>query len=318
MSKYFFLTCLSFWGLFLSAQKFESTLYDYAKNAPKTGELESIVSYLEKGATTDQELAAIMAYWIMNNIAYDVDAFLTGAYPSTDWETTFYSKKTICSGYANLYSELCRRVGLHTAVISGFAKGFGYKKDTKFERSNHAWNYLEIDGKSFLLDITWASGYVEYQDKKLRFVKFNKPEMLFSPPEVFIERHLPSQHRWQLLNHPVSLEHFMKYASASEMIDSSTGYFNFEDSISSYFSLPKIERKIADAEASALVNPKNTNLPIYYENIAYELSQETSSVEQLRQAKKFYQKARSLYKTDAGQRRCDQGVDFVNFYLTKM
>lgn len=318
MKKLLFSTLFYLWNLVLNAQGLDNSLFEHAKNAPKNSNIEKLTEYLKKSAQNEKQMATLLAYWMMDNIAYDVKSFVSGSYPSADWETTWRSKKAVCSGYANLYQELCNRVDLKSEVISGYAKGFGYKKDAAFNRSNHAWNFIEVDGESFLLDITWASGYVAYENNQLKFIKLTKPEMLFTQPEIFIEDHLPTQKRWQLLNHPVSLENYMKYSTATDMIDSTSAYFNYADSIDVYIELPEIERNIADAKASALVNSQDEDLPHYYERTAYNLAQHTDSQHQLELAKKFYLKAKSLHRKTTDKNRCDQGIKFVDFYLKKM
>lgn len=319
MKAYLFTALFYLLSLVLNAQVgLNASLFEHVKNAPETSNIEKLTDYLKQGAKNDKEIATLLAYWMMDNISYDVKSFVSGSYPPSDWETTWRSKKAVCSGYANLYQELCNRVNLKSEVISGYAKGFGYKKDTKFHRSNHAWNFIEVDEELLLLDLTWASGYVEYEGNQLKFVKFIKPEMLFTRPEIFVEDHLPTQKRWQLLNHPVSFENYLRYSMASDMIDSTSTYFNYADSIDLYVGLPEIERTIANAKAIALVNPQDEDLPHYYERIAYNLAQHTDSQHQLGKAKKFYQKAKSLHRKTNDQKRCDQGIKFVDFYLKKM
>lgn len=305
-------------SLFSTAQTINTALFQYAQQAPKTNNIEVLTNYLQKGVQNETELATLLAYWMMDNIAYDVKSYVSGSYPSTDWETTLRSKKAVCSGYANLYQELCNRVNLPCEVVSGYAKGFGYKKDTKFNRSNHAWNFVEVDGESFLMDITWASGYVEYKGSQLKFVKFSKPEKLFALPEVFIEDHLPIQTRWQLLNHPVSFDKYLQFSTAQEMIDSTSTFFNYTDSIEAYMRFSEIEQETSDVNTMALVNPQDQDIPHYYERIAYKLTRDTDNKQQLELAKKFYQKAKLFYRKTTNQKRCTDGIKYADFYLSKM
>lgn len=49
----------------------------------------------------------------------------------------------ICEAYADSYAYLCRRAGLWCICIDGMANGV------------HAWNMVEVEGKTYHVDVTW-------------------------------------------------------------------------------------------------------------------------------------------------------------------
>lgn len=55
----------------------------------------------------------------------------------------------VCEGYAFSFKSLMNRVGVSTII----GTGKGYSTETDFEA--HAWNYVFLDEKWYLLDVTW-------------------------------------------------------------------------------------------------------------------------------------------------------------------
>lgn len=161
---------------------------------------------LSKYANTDLEKARIIYTWITENIDYDTPALLAlknGSYPDIKSATVLSTKKTICSGYANLYQQLASEMGLKSVIVLGYAKGSDYvvgeDKDV-----NHAWNAVKIDGKWHLVDTTWGAGTVT--DNKFN-PKFN-PYYFATPSDEFIYTHFPEKQKWQLLNRPYARSEF--------------------------------------------------------------------------------------------------------------
>ena len=105
----------------------------------------------------------------------------------------------------------CRSKGLECEVVSGHAKGFGYRNGDSFhdKESDHAWNAVCTDGKWRLVDSCWGAGHGEdshHHDGKARF----KEHHFAMPPEQFALTHLPQDDRWQLLAVPITMEQFEK------------------------------------------------------------------------------------------------------------
>eukprot|EP00058_Branchiostoma_floridae_P013113 XP_002598601.1 hypothetical protein BRAFLDRAFT_66995 [Branchiostoma floridae] len=160
-------------------------------------------------ATTPLEKARILFRWVTSHIQYAVDSYVTGSSKSksTAPVAVFQHRMSVCQGYSDLYREMCRLAKVECVTISGRSKGGSYRVGDKFgPDSDHAWNAVEIDGRWYLLDCTWAAGNTDLQKKTFEF-KY-KEHYFFTDPEVFIMNHHPMDNKWQLLEEPVSLVGF--------------------------------------------------------------------------------------------------------------
>jgi len=65
----------------------------------------------------------------------------------------------VCEGYSILFKHLADIMGLECQIVTGRSKG--NKTDLgKLPSINHSWNEIKIDGKWYLIDVTWGSGFV--------------------------------------------------------------------------------------------------------------------------------------------------------------
>lgn len=182
--------------------------------------------------TTDLEKVRAIFTWTTKNIAYNTGIFTYSRknrntsfpFDPTDtisvWKSAhemtalrvLHRRVAVCDGYAKLFKTLCDYAGIPCEVISGYAKCH-VEKNEKF-RTNHTWNAVMIDGKWYLLDVTWASGYVNYANQ---FVQQTDESYFLPDPERFIRDHYPDDLRWTLLERPPVLRefHFSPYKCKS-------------------------------------------------------------------------------------------------------
>lgn len=164
--------------------------------------IQELAKLLSSLAETEAEKARVIYTWMANNIAYDLE-MLDNLYLADVRPITALSRRqTICSGYSNLYQALAEAMGLDAVVIEGTATGTDYIVGEG--TINHAWNGVKIDGKWYLLDVTWGAGFVN--DNQFHY-KFN-PYYFATPPEQFIFDHFPAHSVWQLLEQPYTREEF--------------------------------------------------------------------------------------------------------------
>lgn len=102
-----------------------------------------------------------------------------------------------CDGYSRLFKALCEFAGIKSEIITGYAR-------TNTNRSgrfgvNHTWNAVYIDSNWYLLDVTWASGFVSYTNEYVRQYNDN---WFLAAPEKFIGDHYPENMEWTLLANP--------------------------------------------------------------------------------------------------------------------
>ena len=248
----------------------DQKLYNYALHTPAniSEDIDKLVAYLQQPATCKKDVVRSFSYWIMQNISYDISGFMNNVYNGNGIAGTLTSKKGVCQDYSELFEAMCDRVGIKCYTIIGYAKVFDYKPGSKFERTNHCWNMVDLDGNYYLLDITWNSGYVEYVNETWRYVI--KPDIshLFLSPEMFIEKHLPADPQWQLLDHPVSMDAFQRYSNHTEMLKEKSRYFNYADSIRLYDALDKDAQNLKTAENAFKFYPIQSEYAYHYYNEA--------------------------------------------------
>ena len=145
--------------------------------------------------------------------------------------------------------SLYRRMGIESRSISGFSKGFSWMPGKKFkpnEKTDHAWTAVKIQGGwcvwrlwrtstslgsskedlifqlRYLLDVTWATGYL---GNDLKFNWHLDEHYFLTDPRKFIFDHFPitkyqekdkKWRSWQLLAEDLGLGEFNHLPKGSE------------------------------------------------------------------------------------------------------
>jgi hypothetical protein len=112
----------------------------------------------------------------------------------------------VCDGYSKLFKTLCDYSNIKSEIITGFAEG--YMGRVGSFRTNHSWNAVMIDSNWYLLDVTWASGYINGSDE---FVPHKEESYFLTPPQRFINDHYPEDLFWTLLPEPPANREFRHY-----------------------------------------------------------------------------------------------------------
>ena len=170
--------------------------------------VEPLVEFLTAGKRNDFEKVKVIHDWIADNIEYDVESYFSNARTDSSGDRTLVRRRAVCDGYASLMKQMCELVGVPCEDISGFGRGYGFatgrSQDTS--RENHAWNAVKIDGRWYLVDVTWDAGHVDGRE----YEKHYRTTYLFMEPHNFVYTHLPKDSRWQLLRTPLTAEKFEK------------------------------------------------------------------------------------------------------------
>ena len=161
-----------------------------------------LASLLSRYTKTEAEKARIIYSWITYNITYDVSAFLSGDYRNLNTQEILKTRTGVCSGFASLYKDLAKAMGLDVVVVDGYAKGYGYVGNTT--EINHAWNAVKINNKWYLLDSTWGAGNINTGQFNRQF----NPYYFATPPSQFILDHFPVKSKWQLLENNYTKQQF--------------------------------------------------------------------------------------------------------------
>ena len=236
-----FAACL-FAATALSAGQYDE-IDRYALNAPPGVEssIDSLVDYLVRPAHNEVEKLRAIFRWITANIVYDSEGFFrdftaqfdtspaeekpqpaaeTGAEAAGEAltpEMVLTKRIANCDGYSLLMEAMAHRIqqmqdltqkatGLEIIKIKGFAKGFGYRVASGFDKSNHAWNAVKIDGQWRMIDCTWGAGH---PDEKGQFVPEFEDYYFLTPPAELIYTHFPEEPAWQLTGKPVTKDEFI-------------------------------------------------------------------------------------------------------------
>jgi transglutaminase-like putative cysteine protease len=140
--------------------------------------------------------------WVADRIAYDGESYMAKRYPPQDAETVFRTRMAVCAGYSQLLSALGKAAGVEIAYVVGDARTSGMG----LSGEGHAWNAARVEGRWYLVDVTWNSGHLD----GTRFEKSYRTEYLMTPPRVFGLDHFPDDAKWQLVEKPLSRGEFLR------------------------------------------------------------------------------------------------------------
>lgn len=173
--------------------------------------------------TTDMEKTRAIFKWITENIDYRTrpntkkKKLNPGVYQEPPdsvelkpldervAETVLENGVAVCDGYARLFKTLCAYAGVRAEVVLGYARTEASQRIQRF-RPNHSWNAVMIDSQWHLLDVTWASGYINRSGND--YVRYYDDQYFITSPDQFIREHYPDDINWTLMTDPPLMEEF--------------------------------------------------------------------------------------------------------------
>ena len=194
---------------------------------------DKIAGYIKSKTSTPEEFVRAAYVWTTSSIAYDVDRMFEINFNESGHsliEKVLKTHKAICSGYSELFSEICTKGGIRSYVVQGYTK-----MGTELQNLPHAWVAAEFNDAFCLFDPTWGAGAVGGG----KFIKRFTNEYYKVSPTCFVATHMPFDPMWQFLDHPVS---HRRFTEAKVTIDPATPYFNYRDSIAAYGKKPELEQ----------------------------------------------------------------------------
>ena len=93
---------------------------------------------------SDYEKALAVHDYIIQHTEYDQSAVTKG---KGLWSTAYgclINGLAVCQGYSQAFQIIMNKAGIECGICSGNAKG-----------EDHAWNYINIDGQYYWVDVTW-------------------------------------------------------------------------------------------------------------------------------------------------------------------
>lgn len=141
--------------------------YDPDEISQTLRELRRIAEEVTAGIDDSYQKAKALNTWVSDNIYYDHDA---SEGIITSETVTLYNilitKRTVCSGYANIYAALLECAGIKAVSINGGAVGDGCTYEQLAEKTLvHEWTafWYEEEARWVVVDPCWDSGCT-YED----------------------------------------------------------------------------------------------------------------------------------------------------------
>ena len=162
-----------------------------------------IAGYIASNFKTETEKIRALYYWTATNISYDVANMYEPNNldsPQEKITNTLKSRKGVCIHYAEIFNDIANKVGIKTYIVGGYTKQLG-----QIATISHAWCASQIEGKWYLFDPTWGSGYVD----KNKFVKKLSNTYFKVEPNKMVASHMPFDYLWQFLNSPLTNQEFI-------------------------------------------------------------------------------------------------------------
>ncbi|MEO7049842.1 MAG: transglutaminase domain-containing protein, partial [Ferruginibacter sp.] len=252
--------------------------------------------------------------WITNHISYDVARMQQlKNNPQGEPQTVadvLKSRSAVCQGYADLFTALCKNLGINALVVGGYAKTNGKVMDMA-----HAWVVAQLKGEWFLFDPTWGAGYLNNN----QFVKRISYEFYKQSPKDIIFSHMPFDPLYQFLSYPISNREFIQGTSSDNKV-----LFNYSDSLASYsqLSLPgKMTAELRRMEGAGIENDLlqsrkqylKKGLQFHSSNNSFDEASKAFSRAITLLNKYFEQKNKQF--TTIGDNELLQSVDSMDYYV---
>ena len=177
--------------------------------------LPRLVQKLTLSLPTEVERFRALYMWVCSNIANDYGLyernmgkrrrFEEDSLKLHQWNQRFRKlsmrkliedKRTICTGYAYLLKAMSDLANINCVIVDGYARTSTIDV-SNLTMPNHNWNAVQLNGKWYLCDPTWASGTPN--PDTFRF-EFNYNDGFFlANPELFALNHYPLLSKWFLL-----------------------------------------------------------------------------------------------------------------------
>lgn len=171
-------------------------------------DIPTLAAHLVKPAKSQIEQARALFRWVTDRIRYNDHGFNTKNYGSPDPLDVLRSRKAVCEGFAKLFNALAEEVGIPAMMLTGRAKGYGYRPGDGHGEPDHAWSTLKIAGQWRLFDPTWGNGSGKNEGGKLKTTQRFEPRWFDTHPTTFVFKHFPADSAWQLLHTPVTKAEF--------------------------------------------------------------------------------------------------------------
>lgn len=105
-----------------------------------------VINIKDSLAGTDQLKIKTIHNYLIDTIEYDQTISKPNIY---NIYGALVNKVTVCEGYAKSLKYILDNIGINSMFVCGIGT------NSKGESENHAWNYVELDGVWYAIDVTW-------------------------------------------------------------------------------------------------------------------------------------------------------------------
>jgi len=202
---------------------------------------DSIAQYINANFKTESDKIRAVFYWTASNISYDLENMYVVNYKETKQDRiakTLKTKAGICYDFSLVFNEIATAVGVKTVIISGYTKLNG-----QVGNLSHAWCASKIDGKWYLFDPTWGTGYIKSNDRN--YLRNTNSSFFKLDPEIMLLSHMPFDYLWQFIDYPITNQEFIEGVIAG---DETKTKFDFLSEIAKHEGLPKSDQFFESAK----------------------------------------------------------------------
>ena len=131
--------------------------------------LQSQITISATGSDYDKVMQ--MHNWLVDNLYYGTDVAGNSSY---NIYGAFCIRNVVCEGYAEAFKYLLDKLGIPCILVSGTAQ------NSEGSTENHEWNYVQLDGKWYAVDVTWddpiimGGGFLSRSSRYKYFLKGNQ------------------------------------------------------------------------------------------------------------------------------------------------
>ena len=148
----------------------KTNFYSNSKLSSKIDLLEAIRKEIDRQlyGYSNYEKIREVHNWLIDNIEYDLNLESEEPYSISGALT---EGKAVCEGYARSFKYIMDELNIPCVLVSGTGT------NSNGETESHAWNYVQLDGKWYAIDVTWddpviiGNGYVSEDTKYKHFLK---------------------------------------------------------------------------------------------------------------------------------------------------
>ena len=129
---------------------------------------------------SDYDKIKIVHDYLIDTIEYEQDLSQYNVY---DIYGALVNKKCVCEGYAKAFQYIMNELGIENTIVIGTGT------NSKGQTENHAWNYVQLEGKWYAVDVTWDDPIIKGGGT---LTKRNRYEYFLRGSKTMNKNHYPS------------------------------------------------------------------------------------------------------------------------------